>query len=57
MSKLIIYKLKDNKKITVAELNFYKRKDKDFVKKILNDLKIDYDGIDSIMLLEEKNVR
>ena len=54
MYKLIIYKLKNNKKITIAELNFYKKEDKDFVKKILNDLKIDFDGIDSIMLLEGK---
>lgn len=50
MSKLIIYKLKDNKKITIAELNFYKRKDKEFVKKILNDLKIEFDGIDSVLI-------
>ena len=48
MKKLIVYRLENNKKITIVEFNFYKREDKDIVRKKLDLLKIKYDGIDFV---------
>lgn len=55
MKKLIVYRLEDNKKITIAEFNFYKKEDKELVRKKLDLLKIKYDGIDYVNYLGDKN--